>query len=92
MALFLNEEIMFYSRIPTREFIHEGSQDLFNKALKNPEHEVDWVITGVDNNNVLTDIVNKEINKQNLNKFFHLSYEDGYTRIYDLTDRKVVAK
>lgn len=92
MALFLNEEVMFYSRITTREFIHEGSQDLFKKALKNPEHEVDWVITGVDNNNVLTDIVNKEINKKNLNKFFHLRYEDDYTRIYDLVDSKVVSK
>ena len=89
MVLFLNEEIFFYSYIPTQDFIHEGSQDLFERALKSPESEVDWVVTGVDQSSVLTDIVNKNISKISLKEHFQLKHETNYTRIYEKVEVEV---
>jgi hypothetical protein len=82
MALFLNEEIFFYSRIRSNEFIHEGSQDLFKKSLKSPQDEVGWLVTGVGDNLVLPDIVSKEVSQGDLEESFRLVYETPYTKIY----------
>jgi len=38
-----NEQIVFESRIPMRNFIYEGSDRYWEPALKNPQDFVDWV-------------------------------------------------
>lgn len=83
-ASFLNEEIFFYSRIPTGDFIHEGSQDLFKRALESPESEVDWVITNKNSSTAFLDIVNQKVSYQSLDKYFGLEYENSFDKIFHI--------
>lgn len=80
MALFQNEEVLFYSKIPINQFIHEGSQELFDLTLKDPVKHVDWIVTVEAG---FKDLVTERLSDPKLleNQFF-LVYEGAYTHIY----------
>jgi hypothetical protein len=80
MALFQNEEVLFYSKVPTGNFIHEGSQELFDLALSDPVKHVDWVVTVSAG---FVDLVTERLaNPAILEKHFELVYEGACSRIY----------
>ncbi|MBI1833528.1 MAG: hypothetical protein HYR90_01755 [Candidatus Andersenbacteria bacterium] len=78
--------IMWQSQLPLKSFIHEGTQEIWERALANPASEAHWMILrnspGVIESN--DTVAAKVLDSEQILSQYDLAYKDGALEIYRL--------
>ncbi len=83
ISMYNYKPVTFASKLPLRQFIHEGVDYRWDDALRNPQNHAEWVVMGnTDADPVYRDLV--ERGENNFKKYYQLVYKDQHNLLYRL--------